>query len=93
MIIGVAIRFKGVMVCLPKPNRHHNCISYTIEELGLHPPIGGKFEDQGFYNSEGQYLNRFEAYDYACLIKQEILGAVRVKGEDNKKYLRSENLW
>ncbi|MDH4609735.1 hypothetical protein [Pseudomonas sp. BN102] len=52
-IIGVAVRQGDLVICLPKPNRHHDCIQYAVEVLGLKPPIGAPARDQGIYPADG----------------------------------------
>lgn len=96
MIEGVAVRFKHegavIEIRLPKPNRHCHCFEYADTVLGL--PFGSHSgsENQGFYNSAGQYLNRIQAMAYAKRNKQEIL--VQQDGHVNtSKILFSEDVW
>lgn len=65
MILGVAVIQKNVMICLPKPNRHHDCIRYAVDILGLTPPIASFPHEQGFYLEDGTYLERDVALVYA----------------------------
>lgn len=85
-IIGVAVKQKDLMICLPKPNRHHDCIRYAVETLGLTPPIGAPALNQGFYTANGVYLNRERAFLYAKERGQII-------NPEAHKYLYSEDLW
>lgn len=84
MIIGVAIKYGDLIIALPKPNRHHDCIRYAAETLGLAPPIGRK--GQGFYLATGEYLNREDAMEYM----KEYYGQ---KITINPHILFSEDLW
>lgn len=86
LIIGVAVKQGGICICLPKPNRHHNCINYAVEVLGLTPPIGAPADNQGFYLSDGTYLNRKEAFVHAKKVGQFMF-------PDANKILFSEDLW
>jgi hypothetical protein len=86
-ITHVAIRFRGVIYSLPKPNRHHDVIRKIIEETGAES-IDGDERDQGFLDESGRYLTRKQA-----LISAEINKQLR----DDRKILHgelySENLW
>ena len=86
MIIGVAVKEGDLMICLPKPNRHHHCIMYAVTVLGLIPPIGAAEGAQGFYTAQGEFLNRTEALAHA--IKHDQLISIKAKHE-----LFSEDLW
>ncbi|MCB0176525.1 MAG: hypothetical protein KDJ97_38860 [Anaerolineae bacterium] len=87
MIIGVAVKQGDLVICLPKPNRHHDCIRYAVEVLGLTPPIGVPAKNQGFYLADGKFLNREQAFKRVKETGQEL------RNEDAKKYLFSEDLW
>lgn len=82
-IIGVAIKVNGLVVALPKPNRHHDCIRWAVEVLGLDFPITN--QGQGFYLSNGTYLTRTEAKRLALLTEQ-----IKATNFDE---LYSEDLW
>lgn len=86
LIIGVAVKEKDVMVCLPKPNRHHDCIRYAVEVLGIDPPFGCRAIDQGFYLADGTYLQRAEALQY-------VKNKDQLTNKEAKCYLFSEDLW
>ncbi len=58
MIVGVAIKFNNTIHGLSKPNRHHDVIRHMADDLKLSTPIRG---EQGFYDDEGAFLNRYEA--------------------------------
>jgi hypothetical protein len=60
-IIGVAIKKGDLVICLPKPNRHHHVIQYMVADLGLDIPCTG---NQGFYLATGIFLHRDEAMAY-----------------------------
>jgi hypothetical protein len=83
VIIGVAVIQKQLMICLPKPNRHHDCIKYAIKTLGLIPPISSK---SGFYLEDGRFLDRKDALVYARENNQLI-------NKDAKNQLYSEDIW
>lgn len=86
MIIGVAIKHRDIMICLPKPNRHHDCIRYACDVLGIKPPICGLMSSQGFYTSDGVFLDRKEGLAYVKLNNQLI-------NKQAHTNLFSEDLW
>jgi len=86
-IVGVAVKQGDLIICLPRPNRHHNCILYAVEFLGLNPPIGAGASNQGFYLADGTYLTREEALAHVLKINQPL------RNPNPKKYLFSEDLW
>jgi hypothetical protein len=87
LIIGVAIKQGDLMVCLPKPNRHHHCIRYAVQTLGLTArPIAAGHGLQGFYTDDGKYLTRQDAMIYAKANGQLI-------NQNPTKDLFSEDLW
>ena len=91
MIVGVAIKHNDIMICLPKPNRHHHCIRHAVGVLGITTtPIGAKPFAQGFYTDTGVFLNRIDGRIYAIehgqLLKQET-------ETFNSHELFSEDLW
>ena len=86
VILGVAIKQGSVCICLPKPSRHHHCIRFAVDVLGLSPPIGEAAESQGFYTADGTFLNRSKALKLAKENGQLI-------NKEAKHYLFSEDLW
>ena len=86
MILGVAVIQNNVMIWLPKPNRHCDCMQYAVEVLGLTPPIGAPARHRGFYLADGTYLERKEALAYAKKHKQLV-------NKEARSYLFSEDLW
>jgi len=86
MILGVAVKQGDLVICLPKPKRHHHCMKYATEVLGLKPPIGAKALHQGFYLKDGTFLNREEAFKYAKEHNQII-------NSEARHCLFSEDLW
>jgi hypothetical protein len=86
-ITHVAIRFNGVVYSLPKPNRHHNVIWLIVEQTGVET-VDAHGEDQGFLDSEGEYLTRKEALDNARFNDQ-----LRDDRPIWNEELFSENLW
>ena len=83
-IIGVAVRFGDLMVCLPKPSRHCHCF-WKAREIGIE--LGSsKADDQGFYLADGTFLNRSQAFEHVKMIGQPLKEVANL-------YLFSENLW
>lgn len=93
IIMGVAVKQGDIVIALPKPNRHHDCMRYAVEVLGLEPPIGVAADDQGFYLANGQYLNRKEAWKVA------VEAGVKMRPSPTDGYVNksgilfSEDLW
>lgn len=79
-ITHVAIKYNGKVYSLPKPNRHH----HVIRMIG---GISGP-DTQGFLDSNGNFLDRFEALEVA-------LSAGQVIDTNNIRASRlfSEDLW
>lgn len=86
MISGVAVKQRDLVICLPAPNRHSDCMRYAVDVLGLTPPIGSPALNQGFYLADGTYLNREDALAYARAHGQLI-------NKEAHAYLFSEDLW
>ncbi len=85
-IIGVAVKQGDLVICLPKPNRHHDCIRYAVDVLGLTPPISSRTESQGFYTASGRFASRGMALDIARYHKQLI-------NKEAHHGLFSEDVW
>lgn len=85
-IIGVAVQHNGIVVCLPAPNRHSDCIAFAVDTLGLKPPVGHNGK-QGFYLEDGSFLDREAAMKHALEV-----GQVK-ETEVNRGKLFSEDLW
>ncbi len=83
-ITGVAIKYNDLVICLPKPNRHHNVIRLMVE-MGFTPSRVPQ-ANQGFYTLAGEFLDREVAMVRAKELELELRG--RVTNE-----LFSENLW
>ena len=83
MIVGVAIKQGNTVYGLSKPNRHHDVIHHMAVNMKLPTPIKG---EQGFYDDEGEFLNRYEARDVA--IKTGQIDKCR-----HKRKLFSNDLW
>lgn len=60
-IISAAINYRGLIVSLPPPARHHN----ILHALGaiVHDVIGP--DEQGFLTDQGRFVDRVEARDIA----------------------------
>lgn len=87
-IMGVAIKYGGVVYSLPPPNRHHNVIRHIREVTGS--GIAGS-DVQGFITDEGEFLNRKAAMALASVNGQlnRRPGAQFYQGPE----LYSEDLW
>lgn len=88
VITHVAIIYKDKTHSLPAPNRHHNIIHNLSKEYGI--DSGGE-AIQGFLDSEGNFLNREQAFILASKNGQ-------LKRRTGPKYyqgneLFSEDLW
>jgi len=86
MIIGVAIKHNDLVICLPRPNRHHDCINFACNVLGLSSPICGQMTKQGFYLANGNFLDRKKGLEYAKKNNQLI-------NKQAHTNLFSEDLW
>lgn len=86
-IIGVAVKQGDLVVALPKPYRHCDCIRYAVETLRLTAPIGQPAPHQGFYTASGRFLNRQEAFKHVKRIGQPLVNP------EAHAYLFSEDLW
>lgn len=65
MIIGVAVKFNEIMVCQPKPSRHHSCYRNLCEILDVDTlDFANKDFVHGFYTDKGQFLDRKKALQY-----------------------------
>lgn len=82
-IFGVAIIYNDNMYCLPKPNRHHHVIRMIG---GIRGP-----DTQGFYDANGLFLDRKQAYIRAQETGQlnRDPSPLKYQGEE----LFSEDLW
>lgn len=81
-IIAAAILYKGLIVTLPPPARHHTILHPLGDIVG--EVIGP--DEQGFLTSRGRFVGRIEARDIAV----QIMG---VKPKNRSSYLFSEDLW
>ena len=86
MILGVVVTYGDLHICLPKPNRHSDCIYYAHFTLKLENCINGKLSTQGFYTEDGSYLDRKTALKYAKEHNQLINSQASIQ-------LYSEDLW
>lgn len=86
-ITHVAIRFRGKVYSLPKPNRHHHVIAKIIEETDA-DTVNTMGEDQGFLDAEGRYLTRREALAVA-LANNQVKDVAQIRAGR----LFSEDLW
>ena len=86
MIVSVAIKFKGMILSMPCPNRHHNILHTYYDATGC--KLDSSMEDQGFLTSEGLFVGREAALKIARDNKQ-----LRLDREVIGERLYSENLW
>lgn len=79
-ILGVAVHYGDLVICLPKPNRHGDVVRYMQKTLKLDIPEAPETDgSRGFYTADGTFLTRFHARRHviACGFKKESeLGAV-----------------
>lgn len=101
VIIGVAVKAGELMVALPKPNRHADCINIILS-LGLVPDIQnqwGKSLHQGFYCEQGKFYTRPQAALHAieCGQQEWTENDLELIALGEKKFSRmglcSEDLW
>jgi hypothetical protein len=86
-ITHVAIRFKGEIYSLPAPNRHHDVIRHIIDSTG-ETHVDSRDEDQGFLDSTGRYLTRWQALRVASQA-----GQLKPNEPVRIGLLFSENVW
>jgi hypothetical protein len=87
LITHVAIRFRGTIYSLPKPNRHHDVIRKIVDDTGA-DTVDARDQDQGFLDASGRYLTRRQALRVAIL-NDQLREGVKV----HHRELCSENLW
>lgn len=101
MIIGVAVKAGQLMIALPKPNRHADCIR-MIEQLGLesrYETEWGKSLHQGFYDQQGVFYTRPQAHAHAIACGQITWSQSQLEHiAENPEYpslcgICSEDLW
>lgn len=68
MIVGVAAKRGNKIEKMVKPARHYNLIMYLVRDLGWGTPIEG--EELGFYDDQGFFYNREDAYKHAETAQQ-----------------------
>lgn len=84
-IISCAVNVNGLIVSLPKPNRHCQIMHAFYYEIGK----GLQKYEQGFLTSEGVFVNREEAY----LIAEQNNQIIKIVTDKTDRRLFSENLW
>jgi len=82
-IVGVAIRYNGLVCALPRPARHHHVINAIASATG--EGVGGQHE-QGFVTDTGKFLGRVGARQLATDNGQ-------YRGDGKGQQLFSEDLW
>lgn len=86
-IAAVAICYRGKVWTLPPPARHHNVIRLIADETG-ETHIDCRDRAQGFIDTEGRYLDRFQALAVALANKQ-----VLDENDIRAGRLFSEDVW
>ena len=86
-ISDVAIRFRGAVYSLPRPNRHHHVLRHIVETTGA-SHVDMLADDQGFLDEAGHYLTREQALAVALRS-----GQVRMPADVRCGELFSEDLW
>lgn len=88
MIIAAAVKFyiektdQEVILC----GLRHDATFRQLAALGFNPKIGYKELEQGFITTDGEFLNREQAYYHAVSCRQ-------IKPDDGPAWLISEMLW
>lgn len=85
-ITHVAIRHGGKVWSLPAPNRHHHVLRLIVEATGV-KYVDARDPDQGFLDSQGNYLDRVRALAVARAAGQ----LITYREVHDRLY--SENLW
>lgn len=85
-IVSVAIRYRGEVYSLPKPNRHAHVLHH-ISGLFGGIYIDARDEDQGFLDQSGRFLNRKQAL-VSAQVNNQLNDRPIIGGR-----LYSENLW
>jgi hypothetical protein len=83
-IVGVAVIHKDVVYKLPRPKRHHDVVYLINLETG---DTVKSSSEQGFYDAEGVFLNRYEAKVRAVETNQLL------PGHSDSPKLYSEDVW
>ena len=100
MILGVAVKIGDLMIALPRPKRHSDCIE-MLQSLGIsndYLTTPGWSKNQGFYTDEAKYLTRPEAFKHAVRCGQLVIPDLHDFSElDTEHYsghgIVSEMLW
>ena len=88
MIIAAAVKFyiektdQKVVLC----GLRHDAQFRQLAALGFEPKVGYKELEQGFITTDGEFLNREQAYYHAVSCRQ-------IKPDDGQAWLISEMLW
>lgn len=86
-ITHVAVKLaNGTIYSMPRPNRHHNVIRHMSQDK-----VDYKNNKEGFLDDQGNFLDRYEAYNLAVSTGQ----INRRKGEQfyQGPELYSEDIW
>ena len=84
MIAAAAIKYKDIIVSMPRPNRHHNIISAIYNLWAIKTGSNGV---QGFITSTGEFVDRKEGLQIARDNNQIIYK------NGNDLILFSEDMW
>ena len=88
MIIAAAVKFyiektdQEVVLC----GLRHDAPFRQLAALGFEPKVGYKDLEQGFITTDGEFLNREQAYYHAVSCKQ-------IEPDNGPDWLISEMLW
>lgn len=85
-IISAAIYYKGAIISLPAPARHHHILLTIAKEWEKNAIEIGEPDNQGFITSTGRYVNRIEAWTLAFQAEQLL-------NTDRHQLLFSEDVW
>lgn len=85
-IVGAAVRYKGDVFKLPRPNRHGD-IMRSMRAAGQ-PREAVNIVNQGFLTSTGRFVGREEAYGIA-----KSAGQLLDEKRPGVKVLFTEDLW
>ena len=87
-ITHVAIKYKGEVHSLPAPNRHHNVIWMLCKKFPEEDNFNQIGNTQGFLDSEGNFLDRYDALEVA-----RAAGQIKDVRNIRADRLFSEDVW
>ena len=84
MIAAAAIKYRGIIVSMPRPARHHTIISALFNLWSIRTGGNGK---QGFITDKGEFVDRKEGLRIARDNNQ----IIHKHGNENELF--SEDMW